>query len=150
MGKAQLSLLSVEHFDVLFWALGIALASCHHLTQPMPAWHRSTAVQAACPYMVMLLVSLWRVGSTVSTDEGLCPSTVDCYGSTLRGFKRPETFTFGDPDLNSTRSIHTQSTVMMTQLRNKTDLSMEEGFIQKQRQRSSRLFGGQNLFNSLH
>ena len=89
------------------------------------------------------------MGSTVSTDEGLCPSTVACYGSTLRGFKRPETFTFGDPDLNSTRSIHTQSTVMMTQLRNKTDISMEEGFIQKQRQRSSRLFGGQNLLNSL-
>ena len=82
-------------------------------------------------------------------DEGLCPSTVACYGSTLRGFKRPETFTFGDPHLNSTRSIHTQSTVMMTQLRNKTDISMEEGFIQKQRQRSSRLFGGQNLLNSL-
>ena len=100
--------------------------------------------------MVMLPVSRWRVGSTVSTDEGLCPSTVACYGSILFADLRDRRpFTFGDPDLNSTRSIHTQSTVMMTQLRNKTDISMEEGFIQKQRQRSSLLFGGQNLLNSL-
>ena len=53
MGKAQSSLLTVEPFAVLKSQL----------------WHRSTAVQAACPYCTVYTVKLpvprWRVGSTL-------------------------------------------------------------------------------------
>ena len=46
-------------------SLGIVLTTTYW-KQPSPrSWHRSTAVQAACPFMVMLQVLRWRVGSTL-------------------------------------------------------------------------------------
>ena len=52
-------LLTVEPFAALF------CLSVLYLPPPDPAWHHSTAVQAARPYMVMLPVPRWEAGSTL-------------------------------------------------------------------------------------
>ena len=75
MGKAQSSFLRVEPFAALS-CLSALYSTCHHLTQPA-AWP-STMVQAACPFIVMLLPVLrWRVGSTLPRSRALlCPIQV--------------------------------------------------------------------------
>ena len=61
LGNTHLSFLRVESITLVF-----RHCTCHHLTQPVGLRHRSTAVvQAACPFMVMLSVLRWKVGSTL-------------------------------------------------------------------------------------
>ena len=66
MGKVDRLPKKVEPFASLFWALGI-VCTCQHLTLP-PARHHSTIAHKACPYMVMLPVRCWRVGSILNED----------------------------------------------------------------------------------
>ena len=71
--KSASSFLTAESFATL-------LVGCWHCilatTWPSPpAWHHSTAVQAACPYRAMLPVSRWRVGLTLKEAALLCPSS---------------------------------------------------------------------------
>ena len=83
MGKVDDRLRNrIEPFAVLFWALSIVLANTMQWTCP-PAWHHSTAVHKACPYMV-------TVGSILNEDE-LPPPFLSryviylCSGSTRGG-----------------------------------------------------------------
>ena len=60
---AKCYVLTVEPFAVQYWALSIVLASPAGLA----SLHRCT-VQSIFPYMVMLNVRRWKVGSTLTED----------------------------------------------------------------------------------
>ena len=60
---AKCYVLTVEPFAVQYWALSIVLASPAGLA----SLHRST-VQSIFPYMIMLNVRRWKVGSTLTED----------------------------------------------------------------------------------